>query len=239
MVDIAVTNEDSAPLQLRDQSPDEARARKREYDRARYIKNREKVLARVRAYRNANREEKTRYDRDRYAANRDTILRKNRAYRKRNRERLRRQSRAKYAANREGNAAAAKAYRAAHPEKVRQVNRDFYLANSEGAKQRARSYRLNHPERQRSAKQRRRALKKAVKSTFTARDWAALLARSKRCHWCRRPFTSARPPTHDHVVPLSKGGANSLENSVCACSECNNRKSAALVNPANGQMILL
>ena len=30
--------------------------------------------------------------------------------------------------------------------------------------------------------------------------------------------------TRDHIVPVSKGGGNSWENVVTACSPCNNRK---------------
>jgi 5-methylcytosine-specific restriction endonuclease McrA len=75
--------------------------------------------------------------------------------------------------------------------------------------------------------------------TFAVSDWHVLVARSPRCHWCKKPFNGKRRPTHDHVIPLSKGGPNSPENSVCACMECNARKGARFYNPATGQGILL
>ena len=86
---------------------------------------------------------------------------------------------------------------------------------------------------------RRRARKAATENTFTKADWQALVARSKHCHWCKQPFTSKRPPTHDHVIPISRGGANSLANSCCAHHSCNARKGAQLFNPETGQGILL
>lgn len=90
-----------------------------------------------------------------------------------------------------------------------------------------------------AAKKRRRARKHNVLSTFTPSDWRTLCSRSMHCHWCKRPFNKQRRPTHDHVIPLSKGGTDTLQNSCCACRSCNVKKQAKLVNPATGQGILL
>jgi 5-methylcytosine-specific restriction endonuclease McrA len=65
------------------------------------------------------------------------------------------------------------------------------------------------------------------------------VARSPHCYWCKRAWTKTRRPTHDHIVPLSKGGANTVENSVCACRDCNSRKGAGRFNPNDGQGILI
>lgn len=86
---------------------------------------------------------------------------------------------------------------------------------------------------------RRRARKAAAENTFTKEDWQTLISHSKHCHWCKTPFTAKLRPTHDHVIPLSKGGGNTLANSCCACRPCNIRKQATLRNPTTGQMILL
>lgn len=86
---------------------------------------------------------------------------------------------------------------------------------------------------------RRRARELSAPGTFTATDWLALVARSPVCHWCRRSWTKKRRPTHDHVIPLSKGGGNAPENSVCACLGCNTSKNDRLINPITGQGILL
>lgn len=47
------------------------------------------------------------------------------------------------------------------------------------------------------------------------------------CRWCRSN-TAPRDRHVDHVMPLSKGGAHSIDNLVCACKRCNVRKSNKL-----------
>jgi 5-methylcytosine-specific restriction endonuclease McrA len=42
-----------------------------------------------------------------------------------------------------------------------------------------------------------------------------------KCAYCGR---SDLPLTLDHIVPRARGGSDSWENLVCACTACNNRK---------------
>ena len=54
-----------------------------------------------------------------------------------------------------------------------------------------------------------------------------------RCYLCGEAVeigdeTSPRYATLDHVVPLSKGGADSIANLALACLECNQRKGASM-----------
>lgn len=44
---------------------------------------------------------------------------------------------------------------------------------------------------------------------------------SYKCAYCGR---SDLPLTIDHIVPRAKGGSDSWENLICACTICNNRK---------------
>lgn len=115
--------------------------------------------------------------------------------------------------------------------------------NPDGERARVNRWRALNPERTSDSNrihlQKRRAQKAAAPNTFTLAEWLVLSARSSHCHWCRRLFTATRRRTHDHVIPLVAGGANTLENSVCACRECNCRKQAQLFNPVTGQGILL
>jgi 5-methylcytosine-specific restriction endonuclease McrA len=94
-------------------------------------------------------------------------------------------------------------------------------------------------ERARVNEQKRRARERSLPDSFSIADWRALLARSPRCHWCKRPFNAQRRATHDHVIPIIKGGANSVENSVASCTNCNLRKGTRAFNPNDGQGILL
>jgi 5-methylcytosine-specific restriction endonuclease McrA len=57
---------------------------------------------------------------------------------------------------------------------------------------------------------------------FARDDWT--------CHICRRPVDRTAPPRSsaspsiDHVVPLSRGGAHTLNNVRCAHYGCNSGK---------------
>ncbi len=65
------------------------------------------------------------------------------------------------------------------------------------------------------------------------REWLRVHreAQDNKCHYCRVPMwlhpipaEAWRKPSLDHVVPLSKGGDDSFENTVAACRGCNNAK---------------
>lgn len=83
----------------------------------------------------------------------------------------------------------------------------------------------------------------AKKKSFWAMFGEVLSRRDgKKCHYCGREvlssdeipnfsvlaYTKGMYPknlaTVDHVIPLSKGGANDLENMVVCCRECNTKK---------------
>lgn len=66
-----------------------------------------------------------------------------------------------------------------------------------------------------------RKFRRQVTNTF-------LFARDRyRCQYCGKHRSQLRGReflTRDHIVPTSKGGLNTWENVVTACSPCNNRK---------------
>lgn len=70
-----------------------------------------------------------------------------------------------------------------------------------------------------------RKFRRQVTNTFLfARD-------DYRCMYCDRHRSDLRGReflTRDHVVPLSRGGRNTWDNVVTACSPCNNRKGSRL-----------
>lgn len=75
---------------------------------------------------------------------------------------------------------------------------------------------------------RRRAQKKQLRGRFTLAEWNALCARyGHKCLCCGRSDVKL---TADHILPLSRGGSNSIDNIQCLCKTCNNRKMTRVID---------
>jgi 5-methylcytosine-specific restriction endonuclease McrA len=79
-----------------------------------------------------------------------------------------------------------------------------------------------------------RKFRRQVTNTF-------LFARDRySCQYCGRHRTELRGReflTRDHVIPVSRGGANDWGNVVTACSPCNNRKASRLPNETGMKLL--
>jgi hypothetical protein len=75
---------------------------------------------------------------------------------------------------------------------------------------------------------RRRARERNAQGTYTwgevIRVWRSI---DKRCSYCDERVTVIEP---DHVIPLSKGGSNSITNVTPSCPLCNSDKRDLLLN---------
>jgi hypothetical protein len=198
--------------------------RRREYERQWRLANRERFLAKMREWRERNPDKVKQHNQQWYAENPER--------KRENWERWRRE-------NPEKAKALAGRYRDGHRDVVRKIQQRWEQENPQSGKARRKKYEQANPDKIRAKSLNRSALERGAEGVFTAKDWATLIAHSPHCHWCKKPFTKTRRATHDHVVPLAKGGANSLENSCCACRPCNSRKHARLINPITGQGLLL
>ena len=127
-----------------------------------------------------------------------------------------------YAENREERVAAARERYAANIEAIRQSDRERYERDRE--KRIALAVDAVHRRRQR------------VKDSSPDRGITRRVLRESHgdaCHWCgttmlfvsvRKGEFSARLATIEHLVPLSKGGTHTFENTRLACWECNIRR---------------
>ena len=116
-------------------------------------------------------------------------------------------------------------YRERHRAEVRLRLTAWVKNNAARRSEIARKYRLAHPEQSRARCRARRAALAGAEGHHTAREIMALLKKQGCCcAWCG---ASIKAGYHaDHVVPLSKGGGNSIRNIVLACPSCNRRKCA-------------
>lgn len=90
-----------------------------------------------------------------------------------------------------------------------------------------RRWKAKNPERMAHLKARRYAREKGATGSHTMEQWCALKA--SHAHRCVRCGLK-KPLTKDHVMPLSKGGTDYIENIQPMCRNCSSRKWANTTN---------
>jgi hypothetical protein len=120
--------------------------------------------------------------------------------------------------------------RTRNPERYRTKNRKYYASDLEKSRK---SRRIRHqkwkdanPEKVAQNSRNRRALENNAVGKFTVEQWTALKKKySFMCLRCgqREPEIKLTP---DHVLPLSRGGSNEIENIQPLCLMCNVSKGA-------------
>lgn len=103
------------------------------------------------------------------------------------------------------------------------------------AKMRAR--RRKYPDKVHAAdkvhKSRRKAAKIGNGGKHTTAQWLEKLSKiGMKCVYCHKKLTF-KTLTKDHVIPLSKGGTDDIENIVPSCLRCNQTKGPKLQLPPN------
>lgn len=130
-----------------------------------------------------------------------------------------REYRAKYRAKKLAQGAA---WRASEKNRAKQAEylRKYYVENRDKLLARAIAWPAANPEKKAIQSHKRRALETAAGS-YTLDEWRAVMDQyGHRCRMC----ACEGKMTVDHVIPLSKGGSNTVENLSPLCKPCNSRK---------------
>lgn len=177
----------------------------------------------------------------------DRVKSTRRAYREKNREKLNRQAceqrgrrasainarkRELYHANLDEERERQRRYYREHASEKRARRRAYAAANKEREAAKAAQWRKENRDKVNIIKNRRRAVELGAEGRYTAKEWRELCARfGNKCLKCGRDDV---PMTPDHVLPLSRGGSNSIDNIQPLCFRCNSQKHAKYVDYRSG-----
>jgi 5-methylcytosine-specific restriction endonuclease McrA len=116
-------------------------------------------------------------------------------------------------------------YRALNKDKIRLGNKRYfqqaYYQDKDRFREQVRSWRRRNPDKRLIQCKRRHAHRKGATGKHTAKEWRLLCQKyNYQCLRCGRQ----KPLTEDHIIPLSKGGADSIDNIQPLCVSCNSWK---------------
>lgn len=205
-----------------EKDPSEFYAASRESDR-RMSKCKSCVKARAREYRRTHREHRARYEKTR--ANLSHRIEARRKYQEEHKEQI-----AEYK----------KAWTKANAARTAASKREYYERNREEVIARSEEWAENNLEKVRrfkaNNKRMRRAAKHASPGNFTAKEFEDLCGEyGNRCLCCGITGVELEA---DHVVPLTRGGSDDIENIQPLCGTCNRSKFVKIVDYRTGENAL-
>jgi 5-methylcytosine-specific restriction endonuclease McrA len=120
-----------------------------------------------------------------------------------------------------------KKYREEHREELRIKAINYRIENAEIIKTKQREYNKTPKGKLNDSRHghKRRCLSKQTPCTLTLIQWEKIIeSQGNKCAICGKRFCKSRPPTKDHIIPLSKGGGLTFENVQALCKSCNSSK---------------
>ena len=187
------------------------------------MQSKEEKAAKMRAYYAANKAKKKAY----YAANKEEIAVRQKAYYEANKEELIAKQTSYNAANKEKIASRAKAYYEANKEELIAKQKAYYEANRQEHTDRKRVYNKKNPHVGRTFNTNSRCKKLYnIEEKLSVKDVKNLFEAQPSCQCCG----STKKLELDHVQPLSKGGANTIDNIQVLCKICNMKKGVTNVD---------
>ena len=120
-----------------------------------------------------------------------------------------------------------KNYNLKNPEKVKQARDNWRINNSARDKENRANWAKANPMKIAEMWHNRRSRLKFNGGTYTEKEWISLCTYYDfHCLSCLKK----KPLTVDHVIPLSKGGVNVIENIQPLCKNCNSRKQNKMID---------
>jgi 5-methylcytosine-specific restriction endonuclease McrA len=119
-------------------------------------------------------------------------------------------------------------YQKTHLEKSREKCRRYYASHKEKFVDKQRNWLKNNPDYSRLHVQKYKSAKKGNGGKITDQEWADLC--DKYGNKCLRCGKSNVKLTIDHVVPISLGGKNVIENVQPLCLSCNSSKHTKVID---------
>jgi 5-methylcytosine-specific restriction endonuclease McrA len=130
-----------------------------------------------------------------------------------------------------------------HKDIIKERAKKFYIENKERILEDAKVYRKNnldhikkvkkeynkeHVREKRIRENYRRAKKKNNGGMYTAKEWDDLCEKyNNKCLGCNKDNVKL---TADHVIPISQGGSNNIDNIQPLCASCNSIKSIKTID---------
>lgn len=116
------------------------------------------------------------------------------------------------------------------PERAKRASLDWRKNNPQLSRDSSRHWRENNPEKHALKNNRRRALKAGSGGNVTPQEWQSLLNYYGNICLCCGVSGQDTLLTQDHIKPLSKGGAHSIENLQPLCGSCNTSKGVKTID---------
>jgi len=107
-------------------------------------------------------------------------------------------------------------------DKILECRKKYCIDNKEAIKKRKSKYSKEHRIERRAREHTRRTQKKINGGTYTKKQWIDLCNKyNNTCLMCGKTNIKL---TVDHIIPISKGGSNYIDNIQPLCLSCNSKK---------------
>lgn len=133
--------------------------------------------------------------------------------------------------------AASRLWASQNPERRREIGRSYYHRNPNKYRVNQQQWKKDNPEHakflSRVGSHVRRARIRGSSGTYTKTEWDALLMQyDYKCLCCGHEHKETRWErlTADHVIPISKGGSNTIDNIQPLCYHCNYVKHSKIID---------